>query len=77
MTEQYAVFLDRAKDENDPRCCVTVERVNPLRGAEHVKPQLMLAIHGPDQDASEFLNQKQFEDLVSNARRVMGWSRPK
>lgn len=75
MSVQYAVFLDRKKDGNEPRCCVTVEKFGRTWPAKSA--QLMLAIHGPDQDATEFLNRKQFEELVVNARAVMGWEKPR
>jgi hypothetical protein len=72
--EQYAVFLERRHrgEEDDERRCLTVEcyRVSFSRK----KPKLTLAIHGSDQEATEFLNRKQFEELVANARRIMGWT---
>jgi hypothetical protein len=73
LSEQYAVFTDSEEDENEPRCCVSVEELPAMRGHPEEEPQLTLAIHGPDQDATEFLTRPQFEELVSNARRIMGW----
>jgi hypothetical protein len=76
MSEQYTLFLarkHRGEDDGDRRCIV-VEPVSPsLKGK---KTELMLAIYGPDESATEFLKRKQFEELVANARRIMGWEGP-
>jgi hypothetical protein len=76
MSEQYTVFLERKHrgESDDERRCLTVEAyVDSQR--KRAKPELMLAIHGPDENATEFLNRKQFEELVTNARRIMGWDK--
>jgi hypothetical protein len=73
MSEQYAVFLERRHrgEGEDDRRRVTVQRLARVRGGD--RPELVLQILGADQDATEFLSREQFEDLVTNARRVMGW----
>lgn len=74
MSEQYAVFLERRRrgEEDDERRCVTVEPL-PRRRGTRAKPMLTIQILGSDQSAMEFLTREKFEELVTNARRVMGW----
>jgi hypothetical protein len=74
MSKQHAVFLERRHkgERDDERRCVTVEPAPRQRGSRS-RPELMLQILGADQSASEFLKREQFEELVANARRVMGW----
>jgi hypothetical protein len=77
MPEQYAVFLERKHrgEDDTERRCVTVEpNYKPKRGpGSRSKPELVLQILSADQSAMEFLNREQFEELVTNARRLMGW----
>ncbi|SHG88219.1 hypothetical protein [Bradyrhizobium erythrophlei] len=74
MSEQYAVFLERRHrgEEESDRRRVTVGPL-PRRHGRKSRPELVLEIGSADQSATEFLSREQFEDLVANARRVMGW----
>lgn len=64
---EAVVFLDDEPedDDGDQRSC--------LVGAPNGENELMISIHGPDQDASEFLTREQWEKFVRDVAEVMGW----
>lgn len=69
MSEQYAVHLDNRR--GDDARCITLQRLPNSRPR-----RLAIGILGPDQEATEFLSQKRFEELVAVARRIMNWREP-
>lgn len=71
--KEYAVIIEKLDDDDDYDRCIVLDQLEPGQ-LEFAESTLSLMVLGPDQEATEYLDRKQFEELVTNARRIMGWT---
>lgn len=69
MSEHYSVITGGGGESED------ADDATGIHISESVPGELAINIFGSDQDATEFLTREQFENLVTNARRIMKWEK--
>lgn len=64
---KHKVLIKRLVEDEDYYRCI---EISSTTGSPYT---LRLQILASDREATEFLTREQFEELVTNARRIMGW----